>query len=345
MSGSAGPPPKSASSKASRWLVGLALGCGGLLVVAGIALAIAAFWLFGSGPQVASEKILGPQSQGYVALPDPAGDAGIAELLTVFIGEVQAAEGSRSDLPEFLRGFEQMQQNQGAANLQMWLPREVTVAFEQPAGAEAAEILAAINLRSFPRLIKTIVESQAEVSDAVYRDHRVQDLGEIVMAFHGTTLLAAASRETLEIGIDRLEDGSSDRAPPALATDESLTHGDLFGRLPAGSGLLEAALGKLLEMFPARDAAESLEQVSDVVDGQFSLDLVDADALTAELWLTCRGAGAAQRWARRLSGSERLDHGLTVTSEARAEGARVETRLELRGLREALRAMVHDEEF
>lgn len=222
------PPASAPPAKAGPWLkalLGCAIGCGALALLAVLAAGAGFWWLVSPGEQVATEGIAGGESLAVVHFAGLNDDPGVRELLTGAWWEMQRAADRRraEESPEALRWLEEMGRAQSnPSGLAMWIPRELTVAVER--GADGAPAyLVAVNLASFPRLIRTLVRqvarsAEGEVARERHRGYEIEVLGPGgALSFAGSTLLFASEPELMRRALDRLEDGPEPGSMTALA--------------------------------------------------------------------------------------------------------------------------------
>ncbi len=371
-----------------RWLKPLlacAIGCGALALLLVLAAGAGFWWLISPGDQRETRGIAGGESAGVIHF-GLRGDPGVRELAAKAVLEIQRA-GDRArgaETPEAIRWLEEIgrQQQGGAGGVTMWIPREMTVAIEPVPGGES-DLVAAVNLAAFPRLIREVVERAAGGSGErrEHRGHRYELLaGERSLGFAGSTLLFASTPEAMERALDRLEDGPEPGPMTArLAAaggdrwdvqGELLDHdgglGDaLAGALSAIAGDPEAeaegleaenldwtgwdALPVEAETQPAEVEAPPAGAPPAVERASFGLDVVTVDRLTGEIEIDCASAEGAREWLDRLEDAARRlesQRGRGVLAAAvtgGAEGDRVRATIELTGISAWLERVIPEE--
>ena len=207
--------PQTSSTGCAPWLLGCVLGCGALVFLGAVALAVAGWWFVRPGEQHPTTAAVGPETLGAFRVADLGEDEGAREALTAIVRETSRlspppADAERpfwiqSDDPEAL-----------AELFGRMLPREGTVAFEPvPGGGEPTPVLV-LNLRGLTRPLRMILEGDGQRSE-VYRGVTLttEEGGEGVFAMVDGTLVAAERPEAVRAVIDRILD--DDTAPLATS--------------------------------------------------------------------------------------------------------------------------------
>lgn len=248
-----------------RWLKPLlacSIGCGALVLLLVLAAGAGFWWLISPGDQRETRGIAGGGSAGVIHF-DLRGDPGVRELAAKAVLEIQrAGEAARSaETPEAVRWLEELgrQQQGGAGGITMWIPREATIAFEPVPGGES-DLVVAVNLAAFPRLIREVVERAAGGSGErrEHRGHRYELLaGDRSLGFAGSTLLYASTPEAMERALDRLEDGPEPGPMAARLAAPGGDRWDVQGELVDHDGGLGDALAGALATIAGDPEAEA----------------------------------------------------------------------------------------
>ncbi len=325
-------------------LIGCGVGCGVVAVAAVVAGVLGFFWLISPGKQTPTDAIVGDDSLGAIRVEDLAEDPGARQLVTRVLTRMQEIDRRHQaeDLPPSLRWLQELQQSPSAQDIEMFIPREVTLTFERAAAGEEPHIVVAFNLRGLVRLVQQVLALAARAEGpggdpvkTVYRGHEIFILDpqeETVLAFVGGTLLFSDHPEAVKRAIDRIEAGAG--AAHVRAVEAPAGDWDVAGSLDNEEGLLDDWLQEV--------AAEEGPPPGEVRRLGFGFDLVSADEVAGTMILECADVASAVAWLPRLEAKyremaeEAAGHGLTLTHHARAEGSRVLADLRLEGLEAAL---------
>lgn len=271
-------PPQSGASPWLKLLLGCAVGCAvvGLLVF--LAVGGGMWWLVSPGEQVATEGVAGGESQAVVHVRGLNDDPGTRALLDRAVVAMQRAVDRRraEEMPDALRWLEQIGRAQrgGATGLGMWIPRSVTVTVEPGEDGESV-VLVALNLATFPRMIRMMVGQIARAEDEGgparerYRGYDIDVFPDSpALAFAGSTLMVATRPEAVRRAIDRLEDGPEPGAMTELLAADEDGRWDVRGAVLDRDGSLGGSLAEALprarpatEADPAPEALEATEPV------------------------------------------------------------------------------------
>lgn len=346
-------------------LIGCGIGCAVLILAVVFAVAFGTLWVFTPGQQAATDAIADDSSLGVVRLHELADDEGTQELFTRVLARVDevSRERQREELPDGLRWLSDLQaQQSNPAGLNMLIPKEMTVAFEQAADGEGVDWVVAFNPRTMVRALKAILSLASRGDEdpqlrSQYLEHDTYRFEEDAhLAFVGSTVLFASSRIALERAIDRIESGApgvSARTDGALAASIPEGDWDFEGVVGSEAGLLEGLLALGADPAPEEGAGEGVPEPAAFEDLHlaFGLDVVSSDEITGETVLECGEAPAAERWLAVVEArSEALRQkavarGLEFEIASRVEGSRVRTELRLVGLEELLvAALTYEEE-
>ena len=129
------PPPLPGKSKeklstGKKILIGCGIGCGVIVLLLLLVGGLGVWWMFSTGEQVSTARILGPGSLGAIKVENISQNQGAMEFITFFFQEAQKYEdgGASAELPQFLEKIRQYQQSR--QNPTQWLkyvaPKEIT---------------------------------------------------------------------------------------------------------------------------------------------------------------------------------------------------------------------------
>ncbi len=337
-----------------KLLIGCGIGCAGLILVAVLGVAFGTVWFFTPGEQVATEVIVDEASLGAVRLNELAEDPGTQELLTRVLQHIDQAgrEQQREQLPPALRWLSDFQaQQSNTAGINMLIPKEMTVAFEEAEDGAGVDFVVAANPRTMVRMFKTMIgfASRGDQSGNVrsdYRGHAAYALEDGAhLAFVRSTLMFASSRRALERAIDRIardpietgDTAATDAGTSPASTSIPRGEWDVEGALGNRQGLVDGLLAELLASGDASQPGDPPPSGEDLQLG-FGLDVVSGDEIAGQAQLECGDRRAAEQWldsieqrfqALRAEASER---GLELELEARVDGDRVLAELQLTGV-------------
>jgi hypothetical protein len=318
------PPRTSGFPKA---LLGCAIGCGALMVLAFIAAAIGSWWMVRPGKQHETAAVVSPAATGSFTVADLGADPGFTALLDRFVREAQRRQ--QQDLPPWMRQMQQMSQagSSPSAGLRMFLPKQATISLEASTeGGDDPAIVAAVNPRGMTRLIHTLIAHGDTVATS-YRGQEVLHLGERTWAalLDGTYILAN-EEGALHGGIDRMLAGAAgapvppvDLGLPSRSWDLTGTVDErdrelaevLWGDEPAPEGVEKAMVGV--------DVA-----TSDTTGGRVVVDCDSPEAASlAAVALDRRAAERSEKLARK---------GLALRASSRLEGSRAVLDWEVSGV-------------
>ena len=345
-------------------LIGCGIGCAALILIVVLGIAFGTMWVFTPGKQAATAAIAEDSSLGVIQLHELAQDPGTQELLTRVLERIDEAnrEQQCEQLPPAMRWISDFQAQQAdPAGLNMLIPREMTIVYEQAEDGEAVDYVIAFNPRTMVRMFKTMFSlisrgDESEELSSDYRGHSVYRFEEDAnLAFVDSTVLFASSQAALERAIDRI-DASEEGANGSTSFDfaRSIPEGDwdVEGTLGNENGLIAGLLEDFTEPGPEPEGGES-EGYRD--DGDlhlgFGLDVVSADEIAGRAVLECGDRRAAERWLAVLEERyetmtrKAADRGLELEIEAQVRGERVVTELRLQGVEEMLvEALTFEEE-
>ncbi len=260
-----GPLELSSESSGPSWLVGCAIGCGTILLVGLLLLAGFAYWLFTTGDQQPTLRIVQANSLGHAHVADLAEDKEFREMVELLAVEFKKTQGQSGV------GF-----SQGGSSDRYLVPRDATFALDRNAEGQL-ELIHAINLKMFTRVIsfylKVVAQGEQAERPEVTEENGDQIyfgglLGELAIGLHEGTIVLASSVDAARRGLIRLTDPTQAIVidPPADPWDASgaLTIQPQVSEWLKGIGLQEAALR----------GAERMDA---------NLDIASTDQLTVEL--------------------------------------------------------------
>ena len=329
------PPRRPSRGVGERFAIGLALGCGGLVVIALVIAGLGVYWALSTGEQVPTPRVIGRESVGFFHLGDLAENPNVLALLDTVLEQTQAQD--RRQLPESLRWLEALQQDPSAEDVAPLLPREVTVALEEPVGGEP-EYLVAANFKVLTRVAELYLDLTAEggsLRRVHYQDGQLYELGDgFVISFDGGTLLLGRSVDGVKRGIDRLQAESSEAGVPFEEPEEEW---DLFGRVRVERWMVRALVPELDPGSP------HLPQ-----HGSFSLNVASPDRLEGGSVFQFESPGRAllgvgflnaglEDWARRLA-----PRGHELAYETTAQNETAIVAFEISGLKQALERVLRE---
>ena len=347
-------------------LIGCGIGCAALILICILGIAFGTMWFFTPGEQIITDVIANDASLGVIRLHELADDPGTQELLGRVLDRIGEAgrEQQREQLPPSLRWISDMQaQQSNTAGLNMMIPKEMTIAFEQAEDGSSVDTVVAANPRSMVRMFKTMIGliSRGDTTDGMHSDYRgyaaytLED--EAHLAFVDSTVVFATSRRALQRAIDRVYDGNrvvDNRVDTNEADTPILSSFDAAAAIPLGdwdiegvihneAGLVDGLLAALAES-PDEAAGDADTGDSEVEGLQlgFGFDVVSAAEVTGHTILVCGDRHAADRWRSMLEQryqelrNEASESGLELEIETRTEGDRVVSELRLLGLEDLI---------
>ena len=336
-------------------LLGCGVGCIGVALVIGVGMLLAGMWVFTPGRQAATDVIADDASLGVVRLHELADDPGTQELFVQVLERIDEVNRNqrREQLPDGLRWIADLQSRQSdPRGINMMIPKEMTIAFEESADGEDVDFVVAFNPRTMVRMVRGIFGLVSRSDEADIRSdhagHPVYRLDERShLAFVDSTVLFSNAAGTLERAIDRLVAGEG---VPAYRGD------DLTASIPPGEWDVEGIVGNEAGLVDAFLAAHMLERSDDGADSEespeplagkdihlgFGLDIISAEEIAGTTVLECGDRRTAERLAAVLEEryleamADAEARGLELEIESRVEGERVVTELRLVGLGEVI---------
>jgi hypothetical protein len=356
----------------SRAFAGCAIGCGALVVIAGIVIAFVAWWALTPGQQHRTVGVIDHGSALVAGFAAPEGSEQLNDLLSQTVRKAQEIDRRRSDLPEQLAWLEELQQLQDArvagdvANL---IPRDATVAIAP--GPSGDEMVAAANFRRFVRPIRSMVMGLAGQTTGpdgpVIRSVDGHDMMTVddgfSLSFVDGTLVMGSSSGAVERAVRSLSAAGQRRAPTsarvAAAVDELQPEWPLF----AVADNTDGALRRLTEQWimtraqkaPEADVelagqpperAEMADLAGRLVDDIRFLTagakLASSTTIHTHLDIEALDAAAGARVQATLDrlltiAAERLDtHGLTLDRSINQAQTSVQATIDISGLDRAI---------
>lgn len=319
------------TSGCSKWLLGLAIGCGVLVVLALVGGGISAWWYMRPGKQHETEAVVSPAATGSFTVSDLGADPGVTALLDRFVLEAQRQQ--QRDMPPWMRQVQQMSRGGGSPSMgfRMLMPKKATISLEPSAeGRDEPAVVAAVNPRGMTRLIHTLLGAGNRTA-GTYRRQEVLRLGNRGWAsFVGGTFLVANEEQALHGGIDRMLDGKA--GPPLPPPDLGLP-----SRPWDVAGVVEERGEELSKvLWGDGDAPAGVRQA------RIGVDVASSDTTVGRVVVDCDSSEAAaaaalaldQRAAER---AEKLaEEGLALRAKSRVDGTRAVLDWDLSGIDAAI---------
>jgi len=251
-------PVKPGMSGGTKAVLGCAIGCGAIVVLAVVSGGIGAWWMMRPGDQHETVAVVSDGAHGSFRVGDLGADAGVTALLDRFVLETQRQQ--QAGMPPWFRQLQQMGQAGGSpsSGFRMMLPKQATISLEPSSSGDDTAVVAAINPRGMTGFFKLLL-SRADNEAGSHRGHDVMRLGHGAWAsLVGGTWLFASEEEALRRGIDRFLAGGAVSAPvaPDLGapsrpwdvigtvdqSDDQLARA-IWGEAPAPEGVRRALIG------------------------------------------------------------------------------------------------------
>jgi hypothetical protein len=326
-------------SGCQKSLIGCAIGCGALALIAVVSGAIGAWWLVRPGDQHPTEAVISADARGSFRVADLGADPGVSALLDRFVREAQRQQ--QKDMPPWMRQMQQMGSaaSSPSAGFRMLLPRQATVSLEPSTeGRDDPAVLAAVNPRGMTQLFHMMIARTNTVTGR-HRGHELIRLGNDAWAtVVGGTWLFSSEEGVLRQGIDRLLDGG----PAAPATPANL---GLPSRPWDVTGVVEERDAELAHALwgdePAPDGVRR---------ALLGVDVATSDATSGRVVVECDSAQSAETVALALDrraaerASELAGDGLALRASSRVDGARAVLDWELSGIDAALAVWMAQQE-
>jgi hypothetical protein len=327
-------------SGCQKALLGLAIGCGVLVLLGVIGGGITTWWFVRPGNQRPTEAVVSRQATGAFTVGDLGADPGVSALLDSFLLETQRQQ--QRDMPPWLRQMQQMGQagSSPSAGLRMFLPRKATVSLEpSTTGSDQPAVVVALNPRGLTRLIDTIM-SRGDSVEGEHRGHEVLRVGAGAWAsvLEGTILIAS-EEPALRAGIDRmLAGGGAVAAAPAPDLGLPKRPWDL-------SGIVEGDDDELAHVLWGDEPPPQ-----GVTQAHFGFDVATRDTAVGRVVVDCESPAVAEAAAlaldrRALERSASLaGRGLALRATSRIDGSRAVLDWDLSGIDTALAGWIAEVE-
>lgn len=335
-----------------RWkknpLLTCGIGCGAFVIVVAVALTGLYFWAVSPGPQIPTERVLGPESLAYLRIDHLSHDEGFQSLTADILLAMQEEqiERSREELPAalaWLNRFQRSSPQEVVADLKRDLPTDITVTVESPPGAQEPAFAAAVNLSRYPRLIRLFFTWIAED----FANRIREEFPGAGLEFVENTAVWAQTPEVMTVVMDRAKGSVSARGASTeilrlLQTGSE--RWDIHAAAENREGLmlhLQQWLGKLPEDFPLQFPAETAVLLPSARTVQLGTDIVSRELIRIELEVEADSQGYAERWdalLHDLVDQNRPDpeNPIKVSSEIVRSGSHVVLRLGLREVKAAV---------
>lgn len=329
-----GTPATSSASGWTRLVVGCAVGCAIVAVIAVVAAGAGLWWFVAPAEQQRTAAVVSPASAGSFHVGDLGADPGVTALFDRVLFEAQRQQ--QTGMPPWMAEL----QRAGAAGsspstgFRMLLPREATISLETTAAAAEPAIVLALNPRGLTRLIGMMLAGSVASTHAGHQLARLDDDGWAALV--GGTFLFATEEEALRTAVDRvLAHGAVTAAPPVDLATPARTW-DLTGVVDNADGEVERLL------WDPGAAPAGIRRAS------FGLDLETADRLSGRLVADCGSPAEAAAVLRALH-ARLIDHardihadGLELLAGVRTDGSRAVVDWEVHGLAAAATAWIRD---
>ena len=226
------PPPLPGQSKeklstGKKVLIGCGIGCGVIVLIFFLLTGLGVWWMFSTGDQVSTKRILGPRSLGAIKVENISENQGAMELINFFFQEAQKHEdrGASADLPQFFEKIRQYQQSR--QNPAQWLkyiaPKEITLSISSDE-AGIAHLVVAANFNMGVRMAKTAFKMFFSTDEANRGNVIPTPNGNLfkleiqnpktgvksprgIIGFHKGTILYSDDIEPAKSGLDKLVQG------------------------------------------------------------------------------------------------------------------------------------------
>lgn len=230
-----GKTPKKKST-GSKVLIGFGIGCGTLFVLGLILAGIGIWWVFSTGDQVATDKILHSNAKAVFKVGNVSASKGATQLISHIFREFQRVnrEQTSAQLPALIRKMQQYSDSQSdpAMMLKFFSPKEMTVSMTFDESGTTHYVVAA-NPKIGTRIIRTFVKMVAQQGNPSSEN--------IISTPHGSLYVIdpqhqgnqGRSRKNV-IGFHKGMLISSDGIQAVITAMEQLSDKDASGRVPMG---------------------------------------------------------------------------------------------------------------
>ncbi len=344
----------------ARWkqpLWGCGIGCGALVLIVIVGSIGLYFWAVNPGSQIPTQRVLGPESLGFLRIDRISHDEGFQALATDFLLELQDHELQRSgrELPFVLGWLQQVQRStpqEVVADLKRDLPTDITVSVEFSPETGRPAVAAAVNLSRYPRLFRVIYYWGKEYV-ASNLDGDLEGLEDASLEFVENTAIWAQDKETLRIVLERarkpgLTASGSTRIMDLLASGDE--RWDVYLAVEDREGLMEL-ISTLVADRPEEFPLELPEGFADLIRSLetfwLGVDVVSRELVLVESEATARSEEAARRWKEALENVVALNQPsaetpLRIEPDLQVTGRQVSLRLEFLELKAALIKIVRE---
>lgn len=218
------------AGRGSKWLIGCAAGCAGIVLVL-VAVGVAfSMWLKRSEGAIDPVRLLGADTTGQVEIDIDLDDPGSARFAEELIGAIRATRGGAGQaLPSILRGLLEVQQDAQEADLRQLFPLRLVwtrIAVDGPGGAIDLLTVTAgglgNRLKFIDWMLGMVVGRDARSERAAHRDEVIFTLrgdrgGSATLFIRGSDLFFVADMDDARHVIDRLlAPADETRAPSEL---------------------------------------------------------------------------------------------------------------------------------
>lgn len=331
---------------------GCLLGCLGTLLLLVLVAVGLYYWAVTPGIQVPTDSILGADSLALMHVEGLHEDPGLSSMVQVFLTQMQlvrARQAERSDIPWFLKFLMTRQQEIDDGDVKKALrdlPRDLTVTVESIPDSTDPEVVVAVNLNRFPRVLRLVFYFVSFQGGEDFQGYTVLPLDSGkggAATFVDQTLVWGQSAEVLRQVLQRRQrvlEGASSHILQAYNSREG--RWDLYGVIENREGVLSWIVTRLSQL-GKKDHGIEAPQLQQYLSGvelvRFGIDVVDADSLESEVELTCLSEEDAElleshlaEVSTTLASSKTGD--LQVSSETRRESEKIYLSLQLSHLQD-----------
>jgi hypothetical protein len=321
-----------------RKFQGCAVGClTALLVVIASGIALY-YWASTPGPQMETDLILGADSLGLIHVEGLKEDPGLGAMvgsLLIEIQELRTRKLQSEQVPWMLKVLTLWQGSIDPDDIDdsmRDLPRDLTVSLETVAGKQEPQLVAAVNLSRFPRVLRLMFSLSGFGGKGGHIGgnpvHQLNSRGNM-LAFVDSTVMWGQSLEVLRKVLNR------DLSSPGTGINEVLdayrsrdSQWDIYGVILNRQGSLAWVLERWSRGGTAGSAirTELESQLSDIEQIRLGIDVVDEDSIKGEVSLQYASEKAAQSY---LDSAERTE--LLPTPLQESDSLDVQQRVSRRG--------------
>ncbi len=337
------------ASRGKKVLIGLGIGCGGLILLVVVVIAIFASWVTRPGELLEPETLIGSDTIGFVEWTLSLEDPGTKEFVEGFFDKAEGSSAGQTPLPaeleKILLGW---QKKSNRKKMEQMFP--LSLGWTLAPGHEPEEDLHLFSLslkNAGNRLVFTDwmlgltlgFSNASEVSKIQYKDENIYQFGmaskTLVVFLRGNDLFFTYDLDTAYQAVDRLVDPAT---PAAGATDLQ----KLFARAPEEQPLRGALTNGRRELFRVWERIavhvedrEALQEMTDQLRGAVLVGSLESDGrLRGKLELLAPDADWAlenQEAALRALKQGFEYEGLALEATSRAEGEWIQIEFSLAG--------------